>query len=64
LSVTANFLRPQNGAKKETPPGGAGNGDFVNKLAFVDISLIAIHLSNNIILGEKRTPRQLSDIMH
>ena len=24
LSVTANFLRPQNGAKKETPPGGAG----------------------------------------
>jgi len=23
LSVTANFLRPQNGAKKETPPGGA-----------------------------------------
>jgi len=25
LSVTANFLRPQTGAKKETPPGGAGN---------------------------------------
>jgi len=24
LSVTANFLRPQTGAKKETPPGGAG----------------------------------------
>jgi len=24
LSVTANFLRTQNGAKKETPPGGAG----------------------------------------
>jgi len=24
LSVTANFLRPQTGFKKETPPGGAG----------------------------------------
>ena len=24
LSVTPNFLRPQTGVKKETPPGGAG----------------------------------------
>jgi len=24
LSVIANFLRPQTGVKKETPPGGAG----------------------------------------
>jgi len=31
LSVTANFLRPQSEAKKETLPGGAGNSKFSNK---------------------------------
>jgi|GEM_PF-1929410 len=29
LSVTANFLRPQTGAKKENPPGGAGSDAFI-----------------------------------
>ena len=28
LSVTANFLRPQTWAKKETPPGGVGRWVF------------------------------------
>jgi len=30
LSVTANFLRPQTGVKKETPPGGAGKVIYFN----------------------------------